>query len=652
MTIDIKLVGWSAKGFRCPDHEVSLLDDKESPYPVSLIQMPNGTGKTTTLNLLRLTLSGAATTKSPSEIKQYSKRVDGVDKGIMEVKLTVNDSLITFILVMDYSNGKAIYKTTKGSGQVNGFSPPVEIGKFLNPHFIDYFILDGELANRLLKHQSAAQEAIDALFQVDTLKKISQLVHDHWSIETAGQATTEAGHTLRRNIVLELSSKIKFYSDERSKLQSEIEEILTKIEDKKSAFDDAIKNNESQKTALFQLKDRLSAAEKLQSNLTAQVFEASTSPQNLSPIFGHACINLKAGLDRVKLPEAAAKEFFEEICDELECICGEAMTPEKALAIKKKASQYLGSNDVTLLNAIKTSIGERVGSDPERNCNEFHDLLKKLRDAVRDVSTLTIEYSELTNRAGNEDPAIRQAQESIVNLTGEYALKLSHIERFDENDDSEDTHCISILKARLQLAEDRLAEITNTRALKNKTDKLQNILGLAYDKASKKITHEILQETNANILKWLPDNDIQVDKIDGHLWLKNATEGSVGENLSVAYAFLSTLFNRSTHSLPFIVDSPAGALGNSVRRQIGQTIPLLTKQFVTFVISSERQDFINGGIETVVDNIQYISIFRKKVAAYLSEAMKVPNKVITDDGAIVYDKNFFYKFEMDEEATL
>ena len=175
---------------------------------------------------------------------------------------------------------------------------------------------------------------------------------------------------------------------------------------------------------------------------------------------------------------------------------------------------------------------------------------------------------------------------------------------------------------------------------------------MAYDKASKKITHEILQETNANILKWLPDNDIQVDKIDGHLWLKNATEGSVGENLSVAYAFLSTLFNRSTHSLPFIVDSPAGALGNSVRRQIGQTIPLLTKQFVTFVISSERQDFINGGIETVVDNIQYISIFRKKVAAYLSEAMKVPNKVITDDGAIVYDKNFFYKFEMDEEATL
>ena len=49
MANDIKLIGWSCRGFRSPDHEVELLNEKGSPYHVSLIQMPNGTGKTTTI---------------------------------------------------------------------------------------------------------------------------------------------------------------------------------------------------------------------------------------------------------------------------------------------------------------------------------------------------------------------------------------------------------------------------------------------------------------------------------------------------------------------------------------------------------------------------------------------------------------------------
>ena len=47
----IRLLGWSAQGFRCPDHKVSLQRSERTPYTVSLLQMPNGTGKTTTLEL-------------------------------------------------------------------------------------------------------------------------------------------------------------------------------------------------------------------------------------------------------------------------------------------------------------------------------------------------------------------------------------------------------------------------------------------------------------------------------------------------------------------------------------------------------------------------------------------------------------------------
>jgi len=650
MTIDIKLVGWEITGCRCPDHEVSLLNEREDSYPVSLIQMPNGTGKTTTLELLRLALSGSAIHKSSSEIKKYSKRDGDSNQGRIEVALSVNGDRVTFIMSLDFGQGRAVYKTTKGSGQVNGFEPPLEVRKFLNSDFIDYFILDGELANRLLKHQTAAQQAIDALFQIDTLKKISQVIHDNWISKTAGQATEQAGLTRRQKEVSDLTEKISIYRADFKKVEKDIEKITQDLESKENEFDEAIKNHQSQQDNLLDLQNKLKDAQSNLRDITLQVFEASTSPQNLSPLFGQACIDLKAGLDRVKLPEAAAKEFFEEICDEPECICGTLMTKSLQDTIKRKASQYLGSNDVSLLNALKTSIEERVGRAPQANSAAYKELLETLSIAVRNAHDSELEFKEITLKAGNVDPAIRNAQESINGLRERYTLKMMDIARYTTPDDSEDTRCISILEARLQIAEDKLAEITNTRSLKSKTDKLMGILDLSYKVSAKKISDEILLETNKNILEWLPHNGIEVDRIDGHLWLKNATEGSVGENLSVAYAFLSTLFNRSTHSLPFIVDSPAGPLGNKVRREIGKTIPRLTNQFVSFVISSERPDFINGGIEKVAKEIQYITIFRKRISDYFEEAKKIKGTISTSDGVIVCDKQFFYDFEMDDDS--
>ena len=650
MTIDIKLVGWEITGCRCPDHEVSLLDDKEKSFPVSLIQMPNGTGKTTTLELLRLALSGAAIYKPVSEIKKYAKKDADTNQGRIEVALNVNGERVTFIMSLDFGQGRATYKTTKGSGQVNGFEPPLEIRKFLNSDFIDYFILDGELANRLLRHQTAAQQAIDALFQIDTLKKISKEIHDYWASKTAGQAKEQAAVTSRQNKVVELAEKVSLYKAAFEKVGKEIEKITNELEAKENEFDEAIKNHQSQQSNLLESQKRAQVAQSISRELTLQVFESSTSPQNLSPLFGSACINLKAGLDRVKLPEAAAKEFFEEICDEPECICGTEMTDDLKKTIKRKASQYLGSNDVSLLNALKTSIEERVGKTPEAHSDSYIELIGSLSKSVRLAQDSELEFKELSLQAGSVDPAIKNAQESINALRDKYTLKMMEVERYTNQDDSEDTRCISILEARLKLAEDKLAEITNTRILKSKTDQLMGILDLSYKVSSKKLSDEILTETNKNILKWLPHNGIEVDKIDGHLWLKNATEGSVGENLSVAYAFLSTLFNRSTHSLPFIVDSPAGPLGNSVRREIGKTIPRLTKQFVSFVISSERPDFISGGIERETDKIQYITIFRKRISNYYEQATKIKGTSSTSDGVSVYDKKFFYAFEMDDDS--
>ncbi|MGD1804195.1 hypothetical protein ACP6PL_01965 [Dapis sp. BLCC M126] len=55
----IKVFLLKTEGLRCPDMKINLLSGV-NPAHVSLIQMPNGTAKTTTLSLIRAAMNGEA----------------------------------------------------------------------------------------------------------------------------------------------------------------------------------------------------------------------------------------------------------------------------------------------------------------------------------------------------------------------------------------------------------------------------------------------------------------------------------------------------------------------------------------------------------------------------------------------------------------
>jgi DNA sulfur modification protein DndD len=125
---------------------------------------------------------------------------------------------------------------------------------------------------------------------------------------------------------------------------------------------------------------------------------------------------------------------------------------------------------------------------------------------------------------------------------------------------------------------------------------------------------------------------------------------SVGQTLSVNYAFLATLFNHSEHQLPFIVDSPAGSLDLKVRPEVARLIPSLCYQFVAFTISSERQSFVNVLHQAANQQVQYLTIFRK-TSRMNAMLQNVPRDRIkeTVDGVIVNGNDFFEWFDLDEE---
>ena len=270
--------------FRCPDHQVDLINHNNEPYHVSLIQMPNGTGKTTTKDLLRLALSGGALNLRPQEIRAFSKDADSFVPGVMEVRLQVNKKVVTFVMTFDYSQGKATYKSTYKSGQNSGFVPPQEIKNFLNPQFINYFILDGELAEKLLNDdQAAAQDVIDALFQVDSLKKIASKVEDYWSQHAAGVTTkTPQGLTRQKNRVDEIALRLKTLQLECSSLDKKIVDLQNGLSAKKLEHQTAIEKNRTQNADLLNAQEKLHILEKEQIQNTSDRSQMCSSHKSMA----------------------------------------------------------------------------------------------------------------------------------------------------------------------------------------------------------------------------------------------------------------------------------------------------------------------------------------------------------------------------------
>jgi DNA sulfur modification protein DndD len=228
--------------------------------------------------------------------------------------------------------------------------------------------------------------------------------------------------------------------------------------------------------------------------------------------------------------------------------------------------------------------------------------------------------------------------------------RLKEIERSPHTKPSEDTDSLKELDKLIEKAEYEVAEATETLNLKSKTEIARRILAEAHQQAREYLRKFILEETNQRIAQLLSRDPVFLEDIQDSLQLRGQGGASVGQTLSVSYAFLATLFNRSDHQLPFIVDSPAGSLDLKVRPQVARLIPSLCDQFVAFTISSERQNFVNVLHQAANQQVQYLTIFRK-TSRMNAMLQNVPRDRIkeTVDGVIVNGNDFFERFDLDEE---
>lgn len=652
MADSMHILGWKAEGFRCPDHEIDCCDSKGNPSSISLIQMPNGTGKTTTLLLLRAALSGNAQQWTTEEIREIKKRNDLIKSGAFTLRLLLNRQLMTIIMDFDFENAKVSYKTTGASGQDEGFHPPRAFDKFMSPDFVNYYAFDGELAQNLLERtHTHAIRVIERLFLFSLLDYIGTRISDYWEAQTRNvTAKDEKGRTQRLHTATRLKVKLNRLEEAKEKLDERRIKIEIDLEQKNKQYKLAIDSIQGQSSSLEQKKSSLLECEEQIKIWVKEVLHSTADPHALSATFATNIKNFKDSLDRVKLPESAAREFFEELAEEDNCVCGRPIDESIRTTIKERAAQYLGSEEFSLLNSMKTAIGEAVSPPLEEPELQLREKVDRLTSWVRARETVVNEINELEIEAEHQDPKIAEAKKDIELLNEELTKVDGQLSSFqDGRDRDEDTTDIGILRTKFEQALLKLAEITNTLELRNKKDLLTKIINNAADAARHAVINEICNQTNSRIVELMPYNNIRLDTIDRCLILKGQRGGSAGEQLSIAYAFLATLFNSSDQHLPFIVDSPAGAIDLAIRPKIAELVPNLSSQFIAFTISTEREGFVPRLESASGHSVQYITLFRKGLTDIEELAKKTESWSETNDGLIVEDEQFFNTFQVETE---
>jgi DNA sulfur modification protein DndD len=657
MSLQLSLLGWSSQGLRCPDHKVLLTQpNSTTPYPVTLVQMPNGTGKTTTLNMLRATLSGAAKHWGRDEIRSLKRSNASNSFGQFIVKLAINSRPLTYELNLNFENCDINYRTTFESGIKDGFDTPLNLKKFLNPEFIKLFVFDGELASNLLDAKNTrAREAIDALFQLSLLAELERKFKENWERHACTASATETrGLSRRRNKLNELREKREEIKCEQKKLQQQKSKLDEELQKTQKEYDGMLIQDKDIGTQLKDLKDKIDRAEKNVEKELNQSISKMRDPQSLIPSLAASLISLKENLDCLKLPTSTSKEFFEDLAKAEECVCGRRMDDLTRQAVRDRANNYLGEDEVGILNSIKSDIANYCSGDPNIDYQELQKNLKNLGSHVKDRDTLRTQRSSIEEeRLKQGDGDLEETKNKLDRFKKELEQvqnNLDEIERSSHTKPNDSTRCLKDLDILIEQAEEDLAEVTNTLKLKHKTEVVRRILSEAHEQAREILRKYIVDETNTRIVELLTRDPILLEDIQDSLQLKGKAGASVGQTLSVSYAFLATLFNRSDHQLPFIIDSPAGALDLNVRPEVARLVPKLCKQFIAFTISSERQSFVDILHEESNQQVQYCTIFRK-TARMKALWNNLDSSLVQEesDGVLVKGKDFFDRFDLDEE---
>ena len=652
--MNIRILSWETKGLRCPDMKVDFDQNKK----IHFVQMPNGTGKTTIINLIKHTLSN---NWENIDVNDFEDEFRDIKKG--EFKLSIQSKInnkknqIVFKVNLDFSDGSFDVKTTSGrQGERDGFKPTEEIEAFITDKHIRTFIFEGD---KLGSYFSPKQDiAIDTIDTFSGISKISDL-------EDRLQNTFKE---MKRGAIGNTEDSLQDEVDDLRDQKDQIEMALETAKEKRNKFSPKLEalnleleqkenKDKNRNTDLEMLDEDISDIKASMNALESKIALQFKNPYNVSKALSETGKTFLDQLEKQKLP-GYAREFLHELAEDDKCICGEEITKEKRKNILENSERYLGGDDALIVNRIKSENKDSIEASKtgRKQMQENFDKLKKLNDEYHEKNK---ERKKLAIQIAKESGLYEKIEkrdklQTKVQIIDDEIQKLKRIDSETIADvkkkNAKQIFSLFGINNKLIGAEEKLAKKQGYLSEKESLDNFASCLKDAAEDSRETIINEIKTSLNKKIHSTHKDKTFEIEKIDKCLNVKHQKGGGSGAQKVIAVtAFALSVLERSGVSFPLVIDHPVIAIEDESRNEFSQMIVEVCHQAINFVITGEKADFIidkkTNEMHSFLDNISTAhTIFRTD--RNISQPRNMPNKIDlkTENAVITTDKDYFINF--------
>lgn len=561
----------------------------------NFIMMANGTGKTTTMELLKGLFDGSAAEWKSNQVKSFAPSAGTSDNGEFSITVKFDDRRYKYFLCFDYRAGHAVIKTTTTEigGQEDGRNLPTALSNIFTSEFVSRFVFDGEQAKKTMDSSSnEAEETIKYLYRLDKLDDILAtnqriLVEIQDAEESNGSKTSLSNLRTRQEKVRQTIQKLERQAEE---LRQDIERFQSERDDKIEQRDALDKNYEELNEEKQKLTQEQQHNKDLINERISDILRLMKSPYLISQDFYERMHGLANCMTKLKLPKNISRDFFEELAGSEHCVCGREIGEHERKFIRINAENYLGSDQQSVLNAIKSSLNSSVYDDSLHNA---FDELNVLREEANRIQTRINNNDEKLSEAGGEEAV--QLRDRITQLGENIAVAKSHLDIIESKDESNEElnreNNLNQAKLAYEKNEQKIAAATRTNAALHKKEVVETLVRSIKTSATAELKKEIVHKTNKKLQNVITDDYIEIEDIDRYIKLKGRNGASEGQTLGIAYCFLGTLFEDAELEFPFVIDSPTGKMDFDKRKAVADIIPEVFNQMIAFVQPAEINHF-------------------------------------------------------------
>lgn len=594
--------------------QISFRNDTGGVIKNNFVMMANGTGKTTTMTLIKGLLDGSAKNWPVDYVKSFAPTTTTGDKGEFSITVKFDEKQYKYFLSLDYVNGIAKIETqAPPKGRETGLLLPTAIKGIFTPEFVSRFVFDGEQAKKSMDRTSnEADETIRYLYRLDELDEILAM---NMNILTEIQ-NAEGGSTGTRGSLSNLRSRQKKVRDHIASLEKKQKQLngdIARFSQEKIEKEKQRQELDKNYEALNKEKNEVIAEqEKNRGNVDVKITEIVSlvkTPYLVSEGLCNRMYEFGDAMKKLKLPKSSSKDFFTELAYAEKCVCDRCIGEKERDAILKNAERYLGSDHQAVLNNIKSVL---MGSTYDEHLVAAFEELGKLQEQKTRLNARFADVEDKLIKAGG--PQVEQLQSEIEVLIGQISsaqTQLKIIESKDEDDETL-TEENNLHKARRADAEYevKIASTTKTNAALRKKSVVQDLVNEIKTQATAALKEEIIKKANDKISRVIKDDYIEIESIDGYIKLKDREGASDGQTLSIGYCFLGTLFEEAELEFPFVIDSPTGKMDFDKRQAVADITPVVFNQMIAFVQSAEVKCFADRFYKNT--DTQYLTIVASK----------------------------------------